>query len=581
MLVGTRIGVILVSFVFGMSVGVAYAQVSSAPVVEVEDGDQAVDLTPKPLGVVTPATTPAAPKEISPGYLRFEHHGMFRLRPDLMYRLHLGTSDIVGGHTVGTSAVLPPTTDNVINSTSGGNPFSDQVGPTDNDARTGVNFRFRYRPALYVGEHLKLVGGFDLFDNFVLGSTPAAGAGDPRQPLAVLSGGQQTLVAGENGWRDALRTRELFLTLQHGIGSLRIGRQAHHWGMGLVYNSGNKFNSDFGDVEDRLVLEASIPGLGYHLALGYNYDWLMDDLDWFGASTSGDQAAELLGQGDTDYRKGYQLTASLTNRPHDWSAPRVLVGTRTPRFDWGLMYTYRSWELDSAGTSVAQVHIPDVWGRLDWNTAGTDLFTIEFEAAYVFGSIAPGVSGGSNLELGQLGFAMTSSYSLLNRSLTIGLDAGLATGDPDQSFGYSPFHQGATTETPDSTLAAFHFDRDFRVDQILFYEVVGGISNAWYAKPWVQYDFEPDLTRTRGIRIGLEGAFAMESTSTPGQSDFLGFEVDIEGLFEEVGRYRWGVSMGFLFPGAAFNLLAANSSGSNDKEADWAMRVQGFLGWVF
>ncbi|MBR59003.1 MAG: hypothetical protein CMH54_13425 [Myxococcales bacterium] len=577
----TRIVVVFVSLVFVMSVGGASAQPPSAPVVDTKEVTEASATPTDSTEQITPDTTPMAPAELRPSYFRFEHHGMFRVRPDLMYRLHLGTSDIVAGQTVGTSAILPPTTENVINSTSGGNPFSDQVGPTDNDARAGVNFRFRYRPALYVGDHLKVVAGFDLFDNFVMGSTPVAG--DPQQPIEALSGGQETPVSGVNGWRDSIRTRELFLTLKNGFGSLRFGRQSHHWGMGLVYNSGNAFNNDFGDVEDRLVLEAQLPGLGYHLALGYNYDWLMDDVDWFETSTARAQAAELLGQGvgESEYKNGHQITLSLSNRQHDWSAPRVLLGERSPRLDWGLMYSYRSWDLDGTTNQVGEVHMPDLWARLDWSPVGNNLFTMEFEAAYVFGSVSSDSGADATQDLRQLGLAMTSSYSLMNRSLTIGVDAGLATGDPDQSFGYSSVHQGATNESPDSTLSTFHFDRDFRVDQILFYEVIGGISNAWYLKPWLQYDFEPDVTRTRGIRLGLEGAFAMEPQGTPGQSEFLGFEVDVQALFEEVGRYRWGVSMGFLFPGAAFNLLSENSSGSSDKEADWAMRLQGFLGWVF
>src|SRR5690606_18255882 len=101
----------------------------------------------------------------------------------------------------------------------------------------------------------------------------------------------------------------------------------------------------------------------------------------------------------------------------------------------------------------------------------------------------------------QGGVALESSYAFLNDSLVVGFDAGLASGDDAPGFGLRSVivqnprlgdfdgqqygaclshHQYGTPSTADdrcasvdNTITNFKFDPDYKVDLILFREVLG------------------------------------------------------------------------------------------------------------
>ena len=78
----------------------------------------------------------------------------------------------------------------------------------------------------------------------------------------------------------------------------------------------------------------------------------------------------------------------------------------------------------------------------------------------------------------------------------------------------------------DNTVDNFRFHPDYRVDRILFREIIGTVTDALVLRPHLRVD----ALRTSVGRLRLElagvASFAMQSTSTPGQAAPLGFEVD-------------------------------------------------------
>src|SRR5262249_56978942 len=140
------------------------------------------------------------------------------------------------------------------------------------------------------------------------------------------------------------------------------------------------------------------------------------------------------------------------------------------------------------------VYIPDLWGRLTF-----DKVIIEAEAVGVFGSvddIYPD-SGKGSWTIRQLGGVAKIDYLMVNDDLDLGFEIGYASGDQweNNPSGVINVHDANLLPpkdfgAPDQqiNLTAFRFNFDYRVDMILFKELLGAITNATYAKPSLRYN---------------------------------------------------------------------------------------------
>ncbi len=103
-----------------------------------------------------------------------------------------------------------------------------------------MTMRGRFEPEIAVGEAFKVKSSIDVLDGVVWGDNEnlAATPVFAGNPSATLPDGSQV---------DALELRRLWVEWTTQFGLLRIGRQPSHWGMGLLANSGDGFDDDFGD----------------------------------------------------------------------------------------------------------------------------------------------------------------------------------------------------------------------------------------------------------------------------------------------------------------------------------------------
>jgi uncharacterized protein (TIGR04551 family) len=531
----------------------------------------------------------SAPSEDVQVGLRLEHRGMFRFRPDIMYRMDLNSHTRVNGVTIGTSRILPPLTENNINNEGG---FSNETGAQEDKVLAGANMRFRYNPTLHLTSDLRVGLQLDILDNLVLGSTPEFDPNTPGSSWISFSNSQAPPEGGVNGFRNSVRVKQVYGEWGTPFGLVRVGRQAFDWGMGLWASGGQGHDDDFGDFVDRALLQARIPATSIY-AIGFG-DLVASGPTSASVSSIYAQPYDLSEQDDVQ-QYGFGLLSSAQTAKAKADRYHRLHHLHRAVVDWGLIYVHRNQQLDSVmnGGDLASLtfdeltlqrrdaslHHPSFWFRLEYIPAPGKRFYFEMETAYVFGSMTASDTcvngngdaidcGGQNSgeqSIQQYGAALKSFYTTESNQLTIGLDAGLASGDnPD-----------------DSKLSAFHFDRDFRVDQILFREVLGNISNAIFVKPYVQWDFFEDPDFDLGVRADLEAAWALESDSTPGGAGDLGYELDLSVFYRESNRFRAGVAMGVFLPGAAFDLVEGYLGSTVNKEAGWAMRAHGHLTWSF
>ena len=539
-------------------------------------------------------------EEQEPVFPRLEHRGYFRFRAMMFSNTWLGTQfrlSPTDKTTKGTSGAKPPLTENQTNNS--GTPFTaEDVGNgNDESVVADANMRFRYQPTFLISPSLKIAGTFDVLDNLVLGSTPDFNFAErPDAPLSAFSTAQAPPGEGFQ-FDESIRVKELYGEWKLLGIPIRFGRMASNWGLGILANGGNGVDDDFGDYVDRVM--AALQVYGVYIAGGY-------DIVSSGATYKQDfqpfgQAYDLTESDDV--QQGFLAIFSRPIQEEEIAArTKRLVTERKPAFDWGVYTVYRKQNLDlsvddaqklATGEKTVAANfdelqlvkreawavIPDLWLRFEYRPSYSLKIHAELEAAMIVGHIgsvspvAPQPGEDPARDLFQWGVALQSDIT--TGGLTAGLDAGIASGDDAQFLGVLDQKNFADGSTPNKDLENFKFDRNYHVDRILFREVIGTVTNAWYAKPYVKYDLFDSPDGAIGGRLDIELAGAMEKNAYPGKAAFLGTEVDATLFVEDEGKFYGDLTFGVLFPGEAFALKApflGYAGDTKDPEIAWTLQ---------
>ena len=204
-----------------------------------------------------------------------------------------------------------------------------------------------------------------------------------------------------------------------------------------------------------------------------------------------------------------------------------------------------------------------------------------------------------DIDVRQLGAALETDYTLKGGKITVGFDTGYASGDSHAGWGlrpgtgqlngsgarlygdtrqfgckdYEKESDASRSECGgidqfDKNITNFRFDPSYRVDLILFREVIGGITDAYYFKPHIAYKMRPNLT--------LDGALiysrAVFKESTPGDAHDLGVEMDLGMRLELKNRFGFHLDYGLLLPLDGMDMARGVAS---RQEAQMAQRVLG------
>ena len=171
--------------------------------------------------------------------------------------------------------------------------------------------------------------------------------------------------------------------------------------------------------------------------------------------------------------------------------------------------------------------------------------------------------------------------------LRLGLESGFASGDQWDNtipgitnIAYTNVLGGAG----DTTLSQFMFNREYKVDLIMWRHLFGAVTNAAYVKPFLQYDLSKSVT----FKVANVTSFALRPVATPGNSSAYGTEFDGD-LGYNAGGMFVGISYGVLFPfaamrhpadvtGSTYGFTLTNPDGTTDtsnvKDADTAHAIQ-------
>ncbi len=452
--------------------------------------------------------------------------------------------------------------------------------PGGRDTLNTANMRLRIEPTLNVSEHVRVKAQLDVLDNRVLGSSTSALYDDPSSPYPVPFYGTSRLVADGDPRvdRPAISPKRAWAEIQTPVGLLGFGRMPSEWGLGILTNAGGGIDDDFGDTVDRI--QFAIPPVT--TPIGRLAFVPMVDFDSEGVLYRDPRAA------DTGVGQPFDAESGDDGRTYALKIARLDTEDEVRRklersqssVNYGAYYNYRTqrwfypqWNdagfggdydpggapgttptYGDTGTAVhrsAYAHIADLWFR--WLTPR---LRVEAELAGVYGQIEnasgdPAVPTGELL-LRQWGGSLLAEYQISPNRVTLGAEAGAASGDDAPGFGNVPSRVVASSlptagaPTPygsvegaqwrpgtDRTIRNFRFNPAYRVDLILWRHVLGQVTDAVYVKPKVRWDILPGLR----LDAALVYSQALFSESTPSSA------ADASGNLTDRGSAQLGLEL--------------------------------------
>ncbi|MBZ4420973.1 TIGR04551 family protein [Myxococcus sp. RHSTA-1-4] len=500
----------------------------------------------------------------------FTLDGYFRLRPTLFYKFDLGKQ-------------------------AGQELFPRSPRSASENTQSFATMRLRMEPTFNVSEQVSLKLEVLGLDNVVLGSQPdTLYPGDQRNLFGIFSESQDSAV---DMLEDSIKIRRAYGEVKTPVGILRFGRMGSHWGLGMLRNDGTCFDCDYGDTVDRIQFVTN-PFEGWYVTpmVDFNDEGVVD-----GRGSQGEPVD--LTQSDDSH----SWVIAIARRDTD-AVIRSKLDNNQGVLQYGLHFTYRTqnWEYDADTTNGAAtgfiprdaaLYVPDFWLKYEERT-----FRLEFELAAILGNIGNRAldAGGINepslnqsLRIAQFGGVAQGELKLANNKLSLGLELGFASGDKAAGFGNYPVRAGSgpngvtepgDVEGPqyrcgsggcsDNAIRNFRFNRDYRVDLILWREIIGGVTDAFYVRPSAKY------TVTEGFDLygRLIYSQTLYAESTPSYtSRSLGVEVNVGADYKTEDGFIAGAAYGILFPMSGLQEFDPNLR----DELETPQTIRGWLGINF
>lgn len=293
-----------------------------------------------------------------------------------------------------------------------------------------LQHRLRLQPHFFVNELISMHVQADAMDNQIWGANPGdllTQSTEDRQPNAVL--------------------KRAHAEVRSQIGLFQVGRQASHWGMGMVDNDGLGFRNEFGDAFegttfDRIQFSTQPLGPETPLTLALMYDKIIE-------SDVEDISAVRRQKGDVD-----QFGLSLLYDEGDLTA--------------GFYGRYRS-----QSRTDTTMWIPDVYVAYDDGSfhASAEIAAFLGQTSSFVTFLSPGqtlVDGDveqtvdnftlaqPSVDLSAFGAVAEVGYRPMT-TLDLALEFGFASGDD-------------ATQISDGTFSTFSFNRDYNVGLLMFQE---------------------------------------------------------------------------------------------------------------
>jgi len=497
----------------------------------------------------------------------FEMDGYFRLRTDWMRNFNLGFND---------------------DPTLGGAPFPRALGcsaaPTQlnhpcDDSLASTNIRLRLEPTINIDEGTSVHVQADVLDNLVLGSTPTgqnlSGVYTPTNlpPVGAFSSTQGAVTQGVNSDRPSIVVKRAWGEVAVPLGILKFGRMPNHWGMGMYANGGGRdpingtydYDGDYGDTVDRVSFTALIPGTNLRAMVAA--DWDLTSLVSNQTNWNYGNEGHPFDLDDSSDTNGWVGVLAKLDSPEEFK-DAVDRGELIANYGVYFEYKTQSWDYDltsftlGGATDSYDHYVPrdlktytsDLWGKM-----AVGSFQLEGELLGQIGSVqhldAYKITGSENIR--KAGGVGRFTWKGVEGKLRLGLESGFATGDQWDNTVQGNTNIAYANQLGDPsicnsknscTLTQFMFNREYKVDLIMWRHLFGAVTNALYFKPFLQYD----ITKSIMFKVADVTSFALKPVATPGNSSVYGTEIDAD-IGYAANHLFAGISAGALF---AFGAMA-------------------------
>jgi uncharacterized protein (TIGR04551 family) len=517
---------------------------------------------------------------------RLELHGYFRFRGDLFHNYDMGYSGVVYHPGTLTSYFTPYSerdpNANIPGLESARNYSTRRGSETEGTA----SIRFRLEPTINITEDVRIKAQIDVFDNMVLGSTPEGFPNpSPLAPIVGMTTGAVPPTAGINSLKNSITAKRAWGEVNTPFGMLAFGRMPNHWGMGMFANDGSCLDCDYGTTWDRVMFVTKIAGHYIVPGIDFASEGLTSDIasmasayaarglgikTLFGASPVVDQ---LLGRPfDLDQRDDvnqYFLTIAKKDSPKEIKE-KLENGETVLNYGLYVLFRNQAWTTENRSYSTnnspyqGRPDTPDLyrtplfenrgmraWVLDPWFKVQHKKLTFELEAAVVLGSIdnVDTGSGPQSVDVRQFGATLRLSNKFLHDTLIATFEAGFASGA--DGVGVGGRGQGPLV-APDPGVASgtlpvannFRFNPDFQIDRILWREIVGFLTDAYYFKPSIQYN----VTEGFGVKLAFIYSGAVNTKQWPGQTAPLGLEMNFDIFYKSEEFLYASLGYGFLVP---------------------------------
>ena len=498
----------------------------------------------------------------------------------------------------------------------------------DKAVQAGANIRFRVNPELHISDNLRILSQIDLLDNLVLGSTPGGTNSQPSgdggyevvprggyAPIGFYEDTQVPPASGRNAFKDSINVKRAWAEYASPVGELRFGRMPFHWGLGMMFNSGDGPDDDYQSTVDRIQAVSGIKPLDLYFSAAWDfpneglssdavalpnpepYDLgQLDDVDQYVFTIARKKSPELerlsLTRGELVLNGGVQLIYRHQKVADDRSGSTgECTGSAAIGCDLDtIQYVRRD----------ANAWIPDLWLEAKYKR-----FRFSAEVVTVQGSIANTSAtqvrpdDNDEYKIASWGLATEIEQKLVEDKLSLGFKFGWASGDSDED-GLIPKSDPATAQHGDHTFETFRFHPNYRIDLILNRNILTRVQGSYYFRPNVDYDFVRDPNGQRiGGGVAAIWTRASQFIQAPGHDRDLGIELNgrvyyqakdgaLNDLPGVLGGFFTEIDYGVLFPmaglgyppGTAGAIVAARG---NAEAADTriAQTLRWYIGVVY
>ena len=315
------------------------------------------------------------------------------------------------------------------------------------------------------------------------------------------------------------------------IGQLKVGRMPFHWGLGILYSDGNKFNTlSSGNYLDRLQL--TIPVMGFKIIPAFDLasTGLLDKYhDYFIDASQKDD--------------GFNVSLMFTMQEDDPAVLENKILNEKTVVEVGAMVMF-SWKNTSSGewaksdenggdVEPTSDHFVDpdkvyaytgqgakLWKLDAWLNLHYKIFSFKTELAFLTGTIGKiRLDDGreKSVKTQMVGWAADLGFRVIPKKFHIGLLTGIAS--PDDA----DYVQGDSWSTPgnsinnsstksDRTVENFRFNKDYNFNSALWNNFLGRFTAGYYASLTMTYFF---LDSLKGY-VGTTYSMALKENNSLG-----------------------------------------------------------------